>query len=358
MTERPRRATIKELAERTGLSPAAVSYALRGVQVSAETVERVREAADEIGYRADPIAQALRGGETGTVGLIVGALSDYWNQELVAALQRRLRASERHLLIADAGGDPLRETELALGLVDRRVDGLIAAPIGPIGEGWAQIAAAVPTVAIGEALPEAATAGEIVFDHERGLLQLLGHLASLGHSAVTVLSWALEAAPGRSVERAVVSAADEIGLEVELVPCPYSLDGAHDLACDLLAVRAAPVRAALPDRLDRLRRLRGVPRSRPLGARRRLGRRLRRPPALAARLTAPDERGLGDRGHRRDRARDAAGGARGPQPVGAHDPAGPAARPRVHGPGSGLISSRGPPRSMGEAWSMPNPGCS
>ena len=240
MTERPRRATIKELAERTGLSPAAVSYALRGVQVSAETVERVREAADEIGYRADPIAQALRGGETGTVGLIVGALSDYWNQELVAALQRRLRASERHLLIADAGGDPLRETELALGLVDRRVDGLIAAPIGPIGEGWAQIAAAVPTVAIGEALPEAATAGEIVFDHERGLLQLLGHLASLGHSAVTVLSWALEAAPGRSVERAVVSAADEIGLEVELVPCPYSLDGAHDLACDLLASQPRP----------------------------------------------------------------------------------------------------------------------
>ena len=37
MTERSKRPTIKELAEHTGLSPAAVSYALRGLQVSAET---------------------------------------------------------------------------------------------------------------------------------------------------------------------------------------------------------------------------------------------------------------------------------------------------------------------------------
>ena len=37
------RTTIRELADYTGLSPAAVSYALRGMQVSAETERRVRE---------------------------------------------------------------------------------------------------------------------------------------------------------------------------------------------------------------------------------------------------------------------------------------------------------------------------
>ena len=40
-----RRTTIRELADYTGLSPAAVSYALRGLQVSAETQQRVRDAA-------------------------------------------------------------------------------------------------------------------------------------------------------------------------------------------------------------------------------------------------------------------------------------------------------------------------
>src|SRR4029079_11716602 len=96
------RTTIRELAEFTGLSPAAVSYALRGLQVSAETEQRVREAAAELGYEADPIARALAGGATAVVGLLVGSLSDFWNQELVRAVQRQLYSSGRSTLVADA----------------------------------------------------------------------------------------------------------------------------------------------------------------------------------------------------------------------------------------------------------------
>ncbi|HEX4701277.1 MAG TPA: LacI family DNA-binding transcriptional regulator, partial [Pseudonocardiaceae bacterium] len=51
-----KRATLREVAEATGLSTAAVSYALRGLQVSKETEKRVRQAAAELGYEADPIA--------------------------------------------------------------------------------------------------------------------------------------------------------------------------------------------------------------------------------------------------------------------------------------------------------------
>ena len=105
--ERPkRRATIRELAEYTGLSPAAVSYALRGMHVSAETEERVRAAADELGYEADPIARALRGGATAVVGLLVGSLADFWNQELVRAVERELHQADRSTLVADADGEP------------------------------------------------------------------------------------------------------------------------------------------------------------------------------------------------------------------------------------------------------------
>ena len=100
------RTTIRELAEYTGLSPAAVSYALRGLQVSAETEQRVREAAEKLGYEADPIARALAGGATAVVGLLVGSLGDFWNQELVRAVQRQLYATARSTLVADADGEP------------------------------------------------------------------------------------------------------------------------------------------------------------------------------------------------------------------------------------------------------------
>ena len=57
MPQRPKRATIRDVAEATGLSAAAVSYALRGVQTSEDTQERVRRAAAELGYNVDRIAR-------------------------------------------------------------------------------------------------------------------------------------------------------------------------------------------------------------------------------------------------------------------------------------------------------------
>ena len=229
------RPTIRQLAEYTGLSPAAVSYALRGLHVSAETEERVRAAAAELGYEADPIARALAGGDTGVVGLLVGSLSDYWNQELVRAVQRELQRADRSTLVADADGEPARELELARRLVDHRVDGLVVRPIGPASGGWAAIAEQIATVTIGDALPGVTPAGEVVFDNERGVEETLRHLGELGHRRVTVLSWALETSPDRGAERAVRAIARALGLDCEIVATAYSLNGSQPLAQELLS---------------------------------------------------------------------------------------------------------------------------
>jgi LacI family transcriptional regulator len=235
-----RRTTIRELAEYTGLSPAAVSYALRGMQVSAETERRVRAAAEELGYEADPIARALAGGATAVVGLLVGSLADFWNQELVRAVQRELYAADRSTLVADADGEPGRELELAQRLVDQRVDGLVVVPIGPASGGWASIARQIATVTIGDALPGVRPAGEVVFDNERGVHESLQHLSALGHSRITVLSWAVKTSPDREAERAVAASAAALGLECRLVACAYSLNGSRPLALELLAAADRP----------------------------------------------------------------------------------------------------------------------
>jgi LacI family transcriptional regulator len=234
------RTTIRELAEYTGLSPAAVSYALRGLQVSADTERRVREAAEELGYEADPIARALAGGATAVVGLLVGSLSDFWNQELVRAVQRELYGAARSTLVADADGEPARELELAQRLVDHRIDGLVVVPIGPASGGWTAIARQLPTVTIGDALPGVAPAGEVVFDNERGVQQALEHLGGLGHRRIAVLSWAVETSPNRQAERAVAASAAALGLDCRVMACAYSLNGSRPLALELLESEDRP----------------------------------------------------------------------------------------------------------------------
>ena len=229
-----KRTTIRDLAEDTGLSPAAVSYALRGLQVSAETERRVREAADRLGYEVDPIARALRGGATGVVGLIVGSLADFWHQSLVAAVQAELRMGDRHTLVADADGRPDEELALARRLVDQRVDGLIASPIGARSDGWDEIARAVPTVTVGDTFDAAPVVGEVAFDNDQAVGEVLRHLHALGHRRVDVLSWAIESAPGRPAERAVLAWAERLGLRCRVVACAYSLNGSRPLAVDIL----------------------------------------------------------------------------------------------------------------------------
>jgi LacI family transcriptional regulator len=229
-----KRPTMKQIAEETGLSVTAVSYALRGEHVSTATIERVRAKADELGYAADPVARALRGGRTGTIGLLLGSLADFWHQTLAHAVQRELRGHGLHVVLADADGDPAEELALAARLVQQRVDGLLVAPIGPSGGDWSRIASEVAVVTIGGRLPGAEVAGEVVFDQTAGVGEMLRHLHALGHRRIAVLSWAVAASPDRPTERAVREQAAALQLDVDIVPCAYSLDGSRPLALEVL----------------------------------------------------------------------------------------------------------------------------
>jgi len=200
-TARRKRATLRDVADATGLSPAGVSYALRGQRVSAATEARVRAAAARIGFRSDPIARALRGGATGLVGMIGGSLDDFWHQEFASELQRSLRRYGRHMLLADAGGDPAAEIALAESLSDQRVDGLVALPVASDSDAWLPIVRAVPTVAVGAALP--APAGAVRFAAEAGFELVLDHLREAGHRRILVLSMGTHRPPRRAGVRTV-----------------------------------------------------------------------------------------------------------------------------------------------------------
>ena len=187
---------MRELSEITGLSTAAVSYALRGERVSAQTAARVRREADRIGFRSDPVARALRGGRTGTVGVVGGSLADYWHQEFISHLGRALRANDLQLLLADADGDPAAELALARELADRRVDGLVVLPLDPSAAGWRRIARETPTVSVNESLPRPARS--IRFASAAGIALALGHLHGRGHTEISVLGGGPRVVPRRA----------------------------------------------------------------------------------------------------------------------------------------------------------------
>jgi LacI family transcriptional regulator len=238
-----KRVTIREVADAAGLSPAAVSYALRGIMVSEETQERVRLLADELGYEANPIARALASGRSGTIGILGPSLEDLWQQRLVAEAGRVLLDRERYALILDAGGDPERQRTLARRLRDQHVDGLIVSPVDPADPFWAELTAALPVVSIGDSLAGATPIGEVLFDNRRGVRGALEHLHALGHRRIAVLRPPGSPTHDRPAELILAAEAQRLELDVRAANGAYELNEATEVARALLQSTPRPTAA-------------------------------------------------------------------------------------------------------------------
>ena len=231
--------TIKDVAAATGLSPAAVSYALRGVQTSPQTQERVREAAEELGYTGNAVARALVRGRTGLVGVLSGSLEDLGEQRFVELLGRGLGHHDLHMVVADARGEPERERMLARQLADQLVDGLVISPLDPSDASWADIGGMLPVVAVGDAL-SGSTVGEVLFDNRAGVSLVLEHLHGLGHRRVAVLTPSRPSTPDRPAERVVAEVCAALGLDATVVNSRHSVEDATEAAIALLAREPRP----------------------------------------------------------------------------------------------------------------------
>jgi LacI family transcriptional regulator len=234
-----KRVTIRDVAAATGLSPAAVSYALRGVQTTPETQERVRRAAEELGYTGNAVARALSRGRTDLVGVLSGSLQDLGEQRFIELLGRQLGRSDLHMVVVDARGEPKRERMLARQLADQLVDGLVISPLDPSDASWAEIAETLPVVTVGDALP-GPTVGEVLFDNRAGVSLVLEHLHRQGHRRVAVLTPSRPSTPDRPAERVVAEVCDALRLEATVVNSRHSVEEATEAAAALLAREPRP----------------------------------------------------------------------------------------------------------------------
>ncbi len=82
--------SMADVAERAGVSVSTVSRALRGSPlVSADTIERVRQAADELDFAVSRAASSLASGRLNRVAVLVsGSLGSWFNGCLLDARTR------------------------------------------------------------------------------------------------------------------------------------------------------------------------------------------------------------------------------------------------------------------------------
>jgi LacI family transcriptional regulator len=133
LVERRERPTMKDVAALAGVGIKTVSRVFNDVpSVAPELVDRVRSAADKLGYRPNLHAASLRraGGRTQTIGLLLEDVGNPFSSAVHRAVEDHARDHEVMVLAASLDEDAQRERELTRRLIDRRVDGLIVMPAG------------------------------------------------------------------------------------------------------------------------------------------------------------------------------------------------------------------------------------
>lgn len=95
--------TLSEVAEEAGVSLITASRALRGVgRVAKETRERVLAAAAKVEYTPDMLAQKMRGGNSGLIGLFVNGFASLMMHELLSAINDEARRLNFDMVVFNA----------------------------------------------------------------------------------------------------------------------------------------------------------------------------------------------------------------------------------------------------------------
>jgi LacI family transcriptional regulator len=180
------RLTIRDVAKAAGVHPATASRALDPRlpgRISPLTTARIRQAAETLGYVADPVGRSLRTQRSGIVGVLVPDLTNPFFPPLLRAVEDSLRRHGFEALIASTDNDPRRESELLEVLEGRRCEGyIVATATRPDPAVDALVRAQIPVVLVNRL--SAAAVPSVTSDDGGGIRAAVGHLRALGHTAI------------------------------------------------------------------------------------------------------------------------------------------------------------------------------
>lgn len=210
---------LRELARHLNLSPTTVSRVLSGsaerYRISARTVERVKEAANRHQVSPDPLGSMLQRGRLGMVGLLVPDITNPFFSGLARAIELELREEGMTVQLCDSAEEAVTETRLLEQMVQRRLDGLVIAPVGRPSPALLEAIcqATMPIVVLDRVLP-GLEVPSISLDNVEAGRMAARHLMEQGHWKIGCLRGDHESFTDRERFRGVREALEQAGLSL------------------------------------------------------------------------------------------------------------------------------------------------
>lgn len=208
--------TLRDVALEAGVHPGTVSRALNEetrALVNDQTAARILRAAEQLGYRPNPLARGLRTKRSYTIGVLVPDLTNPLFPPIVRGIEERLDERGYTPLIANTDNSPARERTAVAAMLARHVDGLIAATAHRGNELLDEVPdPEMPVVLVNRSTDDRSLPA-VTVDDRLGIHLAVEHLVSLGHRRIAHIAGAQRLSTGRRRYESYLSALNEYGLE-------------------------------------------------------------------------------------------------------------------------------------------------
>ncbi|MET8805456.1 LacI family DNA-binding transcriptional regulator [Streptomyces sp. NPDC004546] len=209
-------ATITDVARMAGVSTSTVSHVINGTRpVRDETRIRVEEAVRATGYRRDSLARAMRRSRTDSIGLILTDVSEPAFAAMARGVEREAMDAGCTVLLANSGEDPDLEARALEVLAERRVDGLL---IAPVARSHREVITAVvdqgtPVVLIDRL--DGVKADQVGVENTAPMRELVLHLVAHGHQRIALAAGDTDVSTIAERRRGYLEALDEAGIAAD-----------------------------------------------------------------------------------------------------------------------------------------------
>jgi LacI family transcriptional regulator len=177
--------TIKDIAKQVNVSYATVSRALNNKYgVKRETRERVLEAARNLNYRPNAIARGLVKRQTHSIGLVIPDITNPFFPEVARGIEDGAQAAGYNVFLCNTNWEVGRELQYLDLLIEKRVDGILIAPIlARVSRMEGAWQSRIPVVYVSKA-PRDSANSHVVIDDVRGAFLATQHLIESGYRSI------------------------------------------------------------------------------------------------------------------------------------------------------------------------------
>ncbi len=230
-------ATIKDIANRTGLGLATISSYLNGGNVREKNREKIEAAIKELNFEVNEVARGLKTNRTYTIGVVIPELNNIFCTEIITAMEDILRKKGYATIVCDCRTDKQLEREAVEFLYRKRVDGIINMPVDSSGAHLKQFAdAKKPMIIIDRKLPEL-SCDSILVDNQDAAQKAVDILLENGHEKIAMVTGPKEIYTAHERYKGYEAALNQAGITVDsklVVHSDYTIRGAVAGVTELL----------------------------------------------------------------------------------------------------------------------------